>query len=163
MAVATHPTYQCPSKFAWWHHTECSKRRGYSVFQSGKTPAKPVSKVLTTFAIKFTILTSLEALLMMLPCEFQGILIHGMSSNGHRKIGRPEISSSKKTVAPKNRGRAMLQDRLVTHPRPWALGSRCQLQSYSQIQSANRELHWILVYYESHTTFCMDFVQESVT
>ena len=29
----------------------------------------------------------------MLPCEFQGTLIHGMSSNGHRKIGRPEISN----------------------------------------------------------------------
>ena len=48
------------------------------------------------------------AFCVMLPCEFQGTLIHGMSSNGHRKIGRPEISSSRKTVAPKNRSRAML-------------------------------------------------------
>ena len=69
--------------------------------------------------------TSLGAFCMMLSCEFQGTLIHGMSSNGHRKIGRPEISSSRKTVAPKNRSRAMLQDRLATHPRPWALRLGC--------------------------------------
>ena len=106
---------------------------------------------------------SRSAFRVMLPCEFQGILIHGMSSNGHRKISRPAISSSRKTVAPKNRSRAMLQDRLATHPRPWASDPRCQLQSCSQILSADREIHWILVYYESHRTFCMDFVQESVT
>jgi len=99
----------------------------------------------------------------MLLCEFGGTLIHEMGSNGHRKFGRPEISSSRKTVAPKNRSRAMLQDHLATYPRPWALGLRCQLQSCSQIQSANLEIHSILVYYESHRTFYMDFVQESAT
>ena len=104
--------------------------------------------------------TTLGALLLMLPCEFEGMLIHEMRSNSHRKIGRPEISSSRKNVAPKNRSRAMLQDRLAIHPRPWALGPGCKLQSCSQIQSADREIHWILVYYESHRTFCMDFVQE---
>ena len=58
--------------------------------------------------------TSLGAFLAMLLCEFRGTLIHGMSSNGHSKIpkiGVPEIFSSRKTVAPKNRVRAMLQDR----------------------------------------------------
>jgi len=90
--------------------------------------------------------TSLGASLLMLPCEFGGTLIHWMSSNGHRKIGRPEISSSRKTVAPKNRSRAMLQDHQATHPRPWALDLRCQLQSYRQIQSTDREIHSIQGY-----------------
>jgi hypothetical protein len=31
--------------------------------------------------------------LLMLTCVFEGMLIHGMKSNGHRKVGRPEISS----------------------------------------------------------------------
>jgi len=77
-----------------------------------------------------------------------------------RRLSNSEILSSRKTVAPKNRSRTMLQDRLATHPRPWALGPRCQLQGCSQIQSTNRELHRILVYYESHRTFCIGFVQE---
>jgi len=38
----------------------------------------------------------------------------------------------------------MLQDRLATHPRPWALGPRCQLQSLVEIQSPDREMSSIL-------------------
>jgi hypothetical protein len=65
----------------------------------------------------------LGASLLMLLCEFGGTLILGMACNGWT----PEISSSRKPVALKNRSRMMLKDRLATHPRPWGLGPRCQL------------------------------------
>ena len=100
--------------------------------------------------------TSLGAFLAMLLCEFRTTLIHGMGSNGHSKIpniGVPEIFSSRKTVAPKNRVRAMLQDRLATHPRPWTWCPRCELQSYSKIQLADHEIRAMQGYYETYRIF----------
>ena len=61
--------------------------------------------------------TSLEAFLAMLLCEFRGTLIHGMNSNGHPKVGRPEILSSRKTVAPKKPFSSDVAGSIPTHVR----------------------------------------------
>jgi len=103
--------------------------------------------------------TSLGASLVMLPYEFGGTLIYGMENNGHPKVGVPEISLSRKTVAPKNRSRAMLQDRLTTHPRPWRQSPRRQLQGWAKIQSADRDIPGSLATMERY----MGLVRENVT